>query len=114
MSISVAIVGAGRMGKTHASALAGIGDVRIAGVADVRLDAAASLAETVGAKPFNDYREMLTQLQPDAVYLCTPASDHLEQVTFAAEAGINIFVEKPISANVGDALAIADAVERAG
>jgi len=114
MSISVAIVGAGRMGKTHASALAGIEDVRITGVADVRLDDAASLAEAVGATSFHDYREMLTSLQPDAVYLCTPASEHLEQVTFAANAGVNVFVEKPISATVTDAFAIADAVDRAG
>lgn len=114
MAISVAIVGAGRMGKVHAGALGAIEDVRVTGIADVRLDTAASLAETVGAQPFHDYREMLTQLQPDAIYVCTPASDHLEQVTFAAGAGINVFVEKPVSANVAHAFAIADAVDEAG
>lgn len=114
MSISVAIVGAGRMGKAHAAGLGKIEDVRITGVADVQMDAAIALAEQIGARPFTDWREMLTQIRPDAVYLCTPASDHLEQTTFAAKAGLNVFVEKPISANVTDAFAIADVVERAG
>jgi predicted dehydrogenase len=114
MSLSVAIVGAGRMGRAHVQGLRNIGDVQITGIADVRPDTAANLAESVGAEPFQDYREMLTQLQPDAVYLCTPASDHLEQATFAADAGINLFIEKPIAANVNDGFAIADVVERAG
>lgn len=114
MTISVAIVGAGRMGKSHAQGLKEIEDVRISGVADIRPDTAASLAESVGAKPFQDYREMLTELQPDAVYLCTPASDHLEQATFAAEAGVNLFIEKPLAGSVSDAFAIADVIERTG
>jgi predicted dehydrogenase len=114
MSLSVAIVGAGRMGRTHVKGLESVRDATITGIADVRLDAAESLAGPVGAKAFTDYREMLTILKPDAVYFCTPSSDHLEQVAFAADAGVNVFVEKPIAANVTDAMAIADAVGRAG
>jgi len=114
MTVSVAIVGAGRMGQAHSDALAGIDDVRMTGVADVRPEAAASLAQRAGATPFGDYREMLTSLEPDAVFFCTPVSEHREQVSFAAAGGINIFVEKPIASTVQDAFAIADAVEAAG
>lgn len=114
MTLSIAIVGAGRMGKSHVHGLKDIDDVKITGIADIRLESAADLAHTVGAKPFQDYREMLSELQPDAFYLCTPASDHLEQATFAAGAGVNLFIEKPIAANVADAFAIADVVEKAG
>jgi len=102
------------MGRTHVKGLEAVPDVEITGIADVRPDAAAVLAESVGGRPFTDYREMLTVLRPDAVYFCTPAGDHLEQVSFAADAGVNVFVEKPIAANVTDAMAIAEAVERAG
>lgn len=114
MTVDVAIVGAGRMGRNHLSALRAIPDVRIAGIADVRHDAASDLASQVGAEAFTDVERMLTTLQPDAVYLCTPSSEHREQVAFAAAAGINIFVEKPLAANVQDAFAIADAVEAGG
>ncbi len=114
MSLSVAIVGAGRMGRTHVKGLESVPDAKITGVADVRLEAVQALADPVGGRAYTDYREMLTTLKPDAVYFCTPSSDHLEQVSFAAQAGINVFVEKPIAANVADAMAIADAVDQAG
>ncbi|MEJ7840048.1 MAG: Gfo/Idh/MocA family oxidoreductase, partial [Thermomicrobiales bacterium] len=91
-----------------------VDDVRIVGVADVQQAAADAMASQTGGQAFTDYQQMLTSLKPDAVYYCTPSSDHLEQVKFAAENGINVFVEKPVAANVGDALAIADAVESSG
>ena len=97
MTISVAIAGAGRMGKTHAKNLSAIDGATIVAVADVVRDAADALAEPHHAAVFTDYREMLEQVKPDVVYFCTPAFDHAEQVTFAAERGINIFVEKPLA-----------------
>ncbi len=114
MTLSIAIVGAGRMGRTHVKGLESVPDAKIVGVADVRLEAAEALAGPLGGQAFTDYREMLATLKPDAVYFCTPSSDHLEQVSFAADTGVNVFVEKPIAANVTDAMAIADVVERAG
>ena len=114
MPISVAIIGAGRMGAKHAAALAAMDDVRIVGVADVRPEAASALAAERGGEAFADYREMLERLKPDVVYVCTPPADHREQLVFAAEQGINMFVEKPLAASMPDANAIADAVERAG
>lgn len=114
MTVTVAIVGAGRMGRNHLKALQSIQDVRIVGIADVRDDAARDLAGQAGAEAYTDYQRMTTTLKPDAIYFCTPASDHREQVAFAADLGVNVFVEKPLSANVQDAFAIADSVERAG
>ncbi|MGN6671810.1 MAG: Gfo/Idh/MocA family protein [Thermomicrobiales bacterium] len=114
MTLAVAIVGAGRMGKAHAGNLAGIPEARIVGVADVVRDAAEALAAGSGAAAFDDYREMLARLKPDLVYFCTPASDHAEQIAYAAEQGVNIFVEKPLATTVNEAKAAVDAVERHG
>ena len=114
MTISVAIAGAGRMGKNHAKNLGAIADVKIVAVADIVRDAADALAEPHNAAAFTDYREMLERVKPDLVYFCTPAFDHAEQVAFAAERGVNVFVEKPLSTTVAGAKAAADAVERHG
>lgn len=114
MTISAAIVGAGRTGGWHARDLSRIEDVRIVGVADIRREAAETLAAGTGAAVFTDYRELLERTKPDVVYLCTPATEHLEAIIFAAERGINVFVEKPLAATVADAQAAADAVERHG
>jgi predicted dehydrogenase len=112
MSISVVIVGAGRMGQKHLERLSEIEDVRLVGVADVRREAADAVAAGSNAAVSTDYRELLERVRPDAVYFCTPPADHAEQVIFAAERGINIFVEKPLATRVGDAMAAAAAVER--
>lgn len=112
MSISVVIVGAGRMGQKHLERLSEIEDVRLVGVADVRREAADAMASGSSAAAANDYRELLEQVRPDAVYFCTPPADHAEQVVFAAERGINVFVEKPLATTVGGAMAAAAAVER--
>jgi len=100
------------MGKNHARNLAAIGEARVVAVADVVRDAADALAEPFNAAVFTDYREMLERVRPDVVYFCTPAFDHAEQVMFAAERGVNIFVEKPLATTMADAKAAADAVDR--
>lgn len=112
MTISVAIVGAGRTGGWHRRDLTAIDDVRLVGIADIRRAMAERLAGDSGAAVYTDYQEMLERLKPDVVYLCTPASEHAAQLRFAAERGINVFVEKPLAASVADARAAAEAVRR--
>ena len=43
-----------------------------------------------------DYREVLAARDIDAVVVATPTSTHYEVLTAAAEAGKQIFAEKPI------------------
>jgi len=114
MTVSIAIVGAGRMGKNHAKNLSAIADARIVAVADVVREGADVLAEPFNAAVYTDYREMLERVKPDLVYFCTPAFDHAEQVVFAAERGVNVFVEKPLNTSMAGAVAAAEAVERHG
>lgn len=114
MTVSVAIVGAGRIARSHLNELRGIEGARIVGVADIRPDAAASLAGEVGARSYRDYREMLEQTKPDAVYICTPAGEHLAQLSYAAERGINVFVEKPLAPSMSAATEAADIVDKHG
>ncbi len=114
MTVSVAIAGAGRMGKNHAKNIGAMAGAAIVAVADVVREAADALAEPHNAAVFSDYREMLERVKPDLVYFCTPAFDHAEQVTFAAERGINVFVEKPLATTVAEAKAAADTVEKHG
>ena len=114
MTVAVAVVGAGRMGQMHAANLRALAGVRIVAVADVQQSAAEDLAAADEAAAFTDYREMLERAKPDLVYLCTSAFDHAEPMIFAAERGINIFVEKPLAASLADARAAVAAVERHG
>ena len=50
----------------------------------------------------------------DAIYFCIPPSRHDGEVVRAAEAGYHLFVEKPMSLYLDEALAMERAIRRAG
>ncbi len=50
----------------------------------------------------DDLKRLLEKENPDGVFICNPTSLHLATAMSAAEAGVNIFLEKPISHNLKD------------
>ncbi len=60
------------------------------------------------------YEEVLADRAVQAVILATPHSSHRAQVEAAAAAGKHIYCEKPFALTKADAMAMLDAVKRAG
>ena len=113
MTINIGLLGAGRIGLTHARAVAGIATARIAAVFDP-VDAAQQAAvELTGARPAT-VAEIMADPAIDAVMICTPTDLHADQVEQAAQAGKAIFCEKPIDLDVGRVRACLKVVERTG
>jgi predicted dehydrogenase len=67
-----------------------------------------------GRAEYQDWREMLARERLDAVLVCTPPDAHRAVVEGAAEAGVAIYLEKPVAHGMDDARAITDAVAGAG
>jgi len=65
----------------------------------------------LGIRAFHDLDAALAA-KPDAVFVCTPTSRHLEVAQRAAEAGCHLFVEKPISHSLDGVDALASTVAR--
>ena len=61
-----------------------------------------------------DYRAMLDAGGLDAVVVCSPAGTHAEIVLGALDAGVHVFVEKPMCITLADADAIVAERDRAG
>lgn len=61
-----------------------------------------------------DYRALLDAGGLDAIVVCSPAGTHAEVVLAALDAGLHVFVEKPMCITLADADAIVDARNRAG
>ena len=61
-----------------------------------------------------DYRRLLDAGGLDAVLIASPAATHAEVVLAALEAGLHVFVEKPLCISVADADRIVAARDRAG
>ena len=111
--LNVAMIGAGRMGRTHASVLQSLAGVRITDVVDFVPEAAETVARSFGAR-VRDLGEVLADEAVAAVLVTTPTATHADVVTRAARSGKAIFVEKPIADTLDAAERVVRAVEEAG
>ena len=105
----VAVVGAGILGARHARVLHELHDARLVAVADLNDTRAREVAGRHGARAFEDYGAMVRELGPggsgelDAVTIATPDFLHLDPVVAALEAGLDVFVEKPLAMSLDEA-----------
>lgn len=96
---SFLIAGFGSIGQRHAKNLLQMkaGEVSIAEPSEAGFKAAQELF------PQTSYRDFDTALKAknyDAVFICTPNHTHISLALKAAEAGMNLFIEKPLSHNM--------------
>lgn len=102
MSLNVAMIGAGRMGQTHAEVLQSLNEVNIVAVVDYVAENANKLAKMFSAK-VTSYDDVLADDSIAAVIITTPTATHVELIIAAAKAGKAIFVEKPATHNLQSA-----------
>ena len=100
--ILVGIVGAGRIGCVHAQTMhTMVSGVRVGAVCSASGDSAKKLAEDFGIPKYgNDYRELCTNPDLDAIAICSATETHLEIIVAAARAGKHIFCEKPLALDI--------------
>ncbi|MFM2072835.1 MAG: inositol 2-dehydrogenase [Actinomycetota bacterium] len=113
MALRIGLLGAGRIGKVHASAIGATPGATLTAVADFVPAAAQSLADAHGAS-VRSVDEILAAADIDAVFITSPTDTHADLIIASAEAGKAIFCEKPIdlsAARVRECLAV---VERTG
>ena len=101
--VNIAVIGIRSRGRDHYRALAKIPGVHIAVLCDIdrRLfpEAINEVEELTGYKPktVNDYNEVLSDEDIDAVSIATPNHWHALQTIWACQAGKDVYVEKPVS-----------------
>ncbi|GAB2929771.1 Gfo/Idh/MocA family oxidoreductase [Streptomyces mayteni] len=121
--LGVGVIGAGWMGHVHARAYARLPHhypelgvrPRLVAVADpvpAQLDDFA--ARFAPARRYADWRELLADPEVRAVSVTAPNALHREIGTAVAEAGRDLWIEKPVGLTAADARAVAEAVDRAG
>jgi myo-inositol 2-dehydrogenase/D-chiro-inositol 1-dehydrogenase len=98
-TLTIGLLGAGRIGKVHAAAIAATPGARLVSVADALPEAAASLAEAHAAS-VGTIDEIIADPAVDAVFITTPTDMHSDLIEQSAIAGKAIFCEKPIDLSV--------------
>jgi UDP-N-acetylglucosamine 3-dehydrogenase len=114
MTIRVAVIGVGAMGRNHARVYAEMPEVELVGVADPDLQAATTTARRYGTQGYDDYLRMLDEQRPAAVTIAVPTACHHEVALEVIGRGIHLLVEKPIASTVAEAQAIIAAAQQAG
>jgi UDP-N-acetylglucosamine 3-dehydrogenase len=111
-TVKLGIIGLGYVGRIHYSHCLEIPGVEIAAVADVSEKALKSVKKDGIKKTFTNYVDLLKEPEIDGVIVGLPTHLHLQCAVQAAEAGKDIFLEKPIARNVQEAKEIIQAAEK--
>jgi predicted dehydrogenase len=119
--ITMGGIGIGGMGTHNLKNFLGQDDVQFLAICDVdtnhRLKAKNTVDSTYGNKDcstYNDFRDILTRKDIDAVLIATPDHWHAVLSIEAAKAGKDMYCEKPISLTIAEGRAVADTMKRFG
>ncbi|PYO62058.1 MAG: hypothetical protein DMD70_06110 [Gemmatimonadetes bacterium] len=84
------------MARLHVHALRRVPTPHVvAAVCDTSEASASGLAELAGAVPYGSLAELLRDVNPDVVHVCTPAGMHFAPARQALLAEAHVYVEKP-------------------
>lgn len=109
--LRAAVVGAGRLGSLHAAKYAATAGVRLSHVVDVDADAAKRVAACHGAITLSDYRALRGKV--DLASVAAPCGAHHEIASALLNSGIDVLVEKPMAATIGEAQDLMAIAQRA-
>jgi UDP-N-acetylglucosamine 3-dehydrogenase len=114
MTLKVAVIGVGAMGRNHARIFSEMPNVELVGVADADVNAGESVAKRYGSRAYTDFVQLLEKEQPDVVTIAVPTIDHLGVALNVIKHKIHLMIEKPIAFSVEDGKQIIAAAEQAG
>ncbi len=111
-TLSKAVIGVGGMGRAHlgypGSVLKAVCDVDAA-----HLQAALDRAGP-GVRGYHDFREVLERSDIDIIHIATPPHWHALMSIAAAEAGKDVWCEKPMTRTIAEGRQVVEAVAKSG
>lgn len=113
-SVRIGFIGCGGIANLHMNNLSRLEGVELVAFQDIDEGRAKTAAERFKGTAYTDHRTMMEKERLDGVYICIPPNAHTDQEILAVQAGIAIFVEKPIARTLDKALEVREAVQKAG
>ena len=111
-ALRMAVIGVGALGRHHARIVSQIPGVELIAVADPGEAQGRQVAESVGTKWVADHRTLIDDV--DAVTIAVPTGFHHRVATDFLENGIHSLVEKPLAADLTEAVQLVQIAERTG
>ena len=110
---TLALFGAGRIGRIHAANIRAHAAAHLKYIVDVDAEAATSIAEVTGAARA-EARTVFADKHVDALVIASPTDTHADLIEAGAAAGKAILCEKPVDLDARRARQCVGAAERAG
>ena len=99
----VALLGTGYIAEWHAKAIASIRNVKLVAVCDQVLSRAEAFAQKFDVpRIYNTLEAMLAAERLDSVHVLLPPDIHFQAAKTILDAGVNVFVEKPMCLSLQD------------
>ncbi|MBI3958936.1 MAG: Gfo/Idh/MocA family oxidoreductase [Chloroflexi bacterium] len=113
-TLRIGVIGAGRMGKSQTDLLWEMDGVAVTAACDLLPERAQAMAAAWGGRAYTDYEQMLATEELDGVYVCTPTHLHGDPALAVVEAGVPLFLEKPVELDLAKAGRLLRASESRG
>jgi predicted dehydrogenase len=112
--LRVAMVGCGGISEVHLNVLKTFPDVEIVAGVDIKPHRLKVMEEKFGIKAlYKDWKQMLKEVKPDAVDICTPNGVHAPASIDASRAGCHVMTEKPMAMTPRECQQMIDAAAKA-
>lgn len=108
--LKAGVLGAGHLGKIHLRLLQESDKYELVGFYDPVTEYAEKVANEFGYKLFNSVEELINAV--DVVDIVTPTLSHFECAKQAIEKGKHIFIEKPITNTLEEAITIRELAQK--
>src|SRR4030066_255833 len=114
--VNIAVIGTGRIGSVHTRDLVrSIHEANVVAICDIRLEVAQAMADELGIeRVVKDYHEVLEDKNIEAVLIATNTDTHAFIVKDAANAGKQIFCEKPLALDLESTDSVINTIEKTG
>jgi len=99
--IRVGVIGVGDFGRNHVRVYHDLPDAEIIGVCDADPERAHQVAQEFGTRAFPEVDQLATHI--DAASIAAPTMLHAQIASQLLESGVDILVEKPMAASLGEA-----------
>src|SRR5205809_7183073 len=112
MSLRIAVIGVGHLGRHHARILASLPGVDLVAVVDTNRRRAEEIAAAQRTRPLFDTRDLVGEV--DAVTIAVPTRLHRDIALPFLTAGVPVLVEKPMARTLAEADDMIEASAKAG
>ncbi len=102
--LSIAFAGAGAISGFHLTGWQKMANCQVVAICDPIVEKAEAQAKAFGIPAvYADFDTMLSQVKPDAVDIATPVGTHAQLTMIAADRGVHVSCQKPVTPTVKEA-----------